>query len=187
MPDPVEFHTPRLRARQWREEDKEAFAALNADPRAMEFFPATLGRAESDAMVDHMQKLIASRGWGFWALETADESRFIGFAGLHIPAHAVPASPCVEIGWRLATAFWGKGYATEAATGALQVGFDRLGLAEVVSFTAENNQRSRAVMARLGMRYGGERFAHPALAADHPLSMHVLYRLSREQWDARNS
>jgi RimJ/RimL family protein N-acetyltransferase len=149
-------------------------------------FPAPLSRYESDAMADRLQELIEQRGWGFWALESLGEERFIGFAGLHVPTYEVPASPCVEIGWRLAAAHWGKGYATEAALASLQIGFERLGLLEIVSFTAVQNQRSRAVMERIGMRDGGERFAHPRISENHPLSAHALYRLTREQWVARS-
>lgn len=177
MVEVVELSTPRLRLRQWRESDLAPFAALNADPRVMEFFPATLARGESDAQAWRMQALIAERGWGFWAVEAPGVSGFIGFVGLHVPSPELPCSPCVEVGWRLAADFWGHGYASEAARAALEFGFRRLGLAEIVAFTAAGNRRSRAVMARLGMQHRGECFDHPALPPGHPLRPHVLYRL----------
>ena len=181
----VEFDTERLRLRQWIETDREPFARLSADPRVMEFFPNVLDRAASDAMVDRLQALIAERGWGLWAVETQAERQFIGFVGLHIPKVDLPCSPCVEIGWRLACEYWGKGYATEAARGALKVGFDRLNLLEIVSFTATINRRSRAVMERLGMNLAADTFEHPIVPAGHILREHVLYRLSREEWQSR--
>jgi RimJ/RimL family protein N-acetyltransferase len=92
----------------------------------MEFFPATLDRAASDAMADRCESLIAERGWGFWAAEVKRSGQFIGFVGLHIPSPELPFSPCVEIGWRLAFQHWGKGFASEAARGALCVGFELL-------------------------------------------------------------
>lgn len=181
-PKRIAFDTERLRLRQWRVADLAPFAALNADPRVMAFFPATLDRKASDAMADRCQSLIAERGWGFWAVERKESAQFIGFVGLHIPVPELPFSPCVEIGWRLACEYWGKGFASEAAQEALRVGFKLLDLPEIVSFTATGNVRSRAVMARLGMREASDTFEHPLIPPGHPLRRHCLYRLSREQW-----
>src|SRR5687767_6508609 len=128
MAELIEFETERLRLRQWQANDREAFAALNADPKVTEYFPFPIDRTASDAMVDRCQSLIAERGWGFWAAELKQTAQFIGFVGLHIPAAELPFSPCVEIGWRLAFQYWGKGYATEAALGSLRIGFERLNL-----------------------------------------------------------
>ncbi|MFD2111891.1 GNAT family N-acetyltransferase [Thiorhodococcus fuscus] len=182
MVDLIELETERLRLRQWRAEDREPFAALNADPEVMAFFPSTLDRCASDAIADRCEALIARRGWGFWALEAKEGGRFIGFVGLHAPELELPFSPCVEIGWRLAHAYWGRGLATEAARAALRVGFERIGLAEIVSFTAVINARSRGVMQRLGMQPSSATFEHPAVPLGSPLREHVLYRLSRESW-----
>jgi RimJ/RimL family protein N-acetyltransferase len=176
----IEPVTARLQLRQWRESDRLPFAQLNADPRVMEYFPATLDRAASDALVDRCQALIAQQGWGFWAVEIKETCELIGFVGLHRPIAELPFSPCVEVGWRLAYDYWGKGYATEAATAALQVGFEILELPEIVSFTAVMNQRSRAVMERLGMQESAaETFEHPLVPVGHRLRQHCLYRLSR--------
>lgn len=175
----IEFDTERLRLRQWCAADREPFAALNADPKVMAFFPALLGRIESDAMADRCEALIAERGWGFWAVETRATHEFIGFVGLHIPAPELPFSPCVEIGWRLASKHWGKGFATEAARHALRVGFEQLGLPEIVSFASVGNNRSRAVMERLGMLETKETFEHPSVPVGSVLREHCLYRLSR--------
>jgi RimJ/RimL family protein N-acetyltransferase len=180
----IEFDTERLRLRQWCAADREPFAELNADPKVMEFYPALLNRAESDAMANRCEALIAERGWGFWAVETKSMHEFIGFVGLHTPAPELPFSPCVEVGWRLAVRHWGKGFATEAARGALRVGFERLGLSEIVSFTSTGNIRSRAVMERLGMHGTVETFEHPNIPVGSVLRKHCLYRLSRGQWVA---
>jgi RimJ/RimL family protein N-acetyltransferase len=147
----------------------------------MEFFPTPLTRAESDALADRCQTYIAERGWSFWAVETKSTPEFIGFVGLHTPAD-LPFSPCVEVGWRLAAKHWGKGFATEAARGALRVAFERLRLLEVVSFTTIGNFRSRAVMERLGMIDTEKTFEHPKIPVGHALRNHCLYRLSRERW-----
>lgn len=181
MAELIEFETERLR--QWKAADREPFAAINADPRVMEFFPALFTRAESDAMANRCESLIQERGWGFWAVELKDVGDFIGFVGLHTPSALLPFSPCVEIGWRLAFEHWGNGLASEAARGTLRVGFQSLGLEEIVSFTAVGNRRSRAVMERLGMRESGT-FDHPQVPEDSPLRLHSLYRLSRSCYDA---
>ena len=183
MTELIEFETERLRLRQWIESDREPFARLSADPQVMEFFPNLLDRTASDAMVDRVQALISDRGWGFWAAELKADSQFIGFVGLHVPKVDLPCSPCVEIGWRLALPYWGKGYATEAARDVLRVGFDRLNLPEIVSFTATTNRRSYTLMERLGMTRQTETFEHPNVPIGHPLREHVLYRLSRDKWE----
>ncbi|WP_260851437.1 GNAT family N-acetyltransferase [Denitromonas ohlonensis] len=180
----IEFETERLRLRQWRTTDRGPFAALNADPEVMAFFPSTLSHEASDALAARCAALIEARGWGFWACELKRTGEFIGFVGLHEPPAALPFSPCVEIGWRLALPFWGQGYASEAARGALAVGFEQLALSEIVSFTATINTRSRAVMSRLGMRQTGQ-FMHPLLADGSPLRAHCWYRLPVAQWHAQ--
>ena len=183
MADLIEFETERLILRQWRPVDREPFAAMNADSRVMEFFPNELTSAESDAMAARCESLIRERGWGFWAAELKASGQFIGFVGLHTPSAELPFSPCVEIGWRLSFEHWGKGLASEAARGALRVGFVTLGLPEIVSFTAVVNRRSRAVMERLSMRESGT-FEHPHMPEDSSLRLHCLYRLSRHHYDA---
>jgi RimJ/RimL family protein N-acetyltransferase len=177
-----ELETARLKLRQWQISDLEPFAKMNADPRVMEFFPALLSRAESDAMAERIRSLIAQRGFGFWAAELKESGEFIGFVGLHIPTAALPFSPCVEIGWRLGLPFWGQGYATEAAREVLRFGFTELSLPEIVSFTALGNRRSQAVMRRLNMQPQPETFQHPDIPAGHSLREHCWYRLSREEW-----
>lgn len=181
MGDAFEIRTARLRLRSWREEDFEAYAALNADARVMEFYPSVVGREESRVRFDRWQERVAEQGMGFWPVEVIGGAPFIGMVGLARPDFEADFLPGVEIGWRLAAEHWGRGYATEAARGALAYGFERLGLAEIVSFTTTTNVRSRRVMDKLGMkRSPDEDFLHPSIAEGHPLRPHVLYRLRRE-------
>jgi RimJ/RimL family protein N-acetyltransferase len=176
----VVLRTPRLILRRWRPADRAPFAAMNGDPAVMAHFPAPLTTAESDALADAIAAHHAARGFGLWALEIPGVAPFAGFVGLSVPSFSAPFTPCVEIGWRLAAAHWGHGYATEAGRAVLSYAWDALALDEVVSFTTAGNARSRAVMARLGMRYDpAEDFDHPRLAAGHPLRRHVLYRVGR--------
>lgn len=172
------LETERLILRPWVEEDLAPFAAINADPRVMEYFPCPLSRDESDysvkCAVDHIQKF----GWGFWAVSLIHTEAFIGFIGLEHVDFNAHFTPAVEIGWRLAFEHWGKGYATESALASLQYGFETLKLNEIVAFTAIQNSRSKAVMERIGMHHDPkDDFDHPKLPEGHRLRRHVLYRL----------
>lgn len=186
MVEVIEFSTERLRLRQWRAADREPFAALNADPTVMEFFPARLSRVESDSMANRCEGLITERGWGFWAVETRTTREFIGLVGLHTTAPELPFSPGIEISWRLAAQHWGKGYATEAARAVLRVGFAQLRFPDIVAFTAVGNIRSRAVMERIGMRDIKDTFEHPNIPVGSALRTHCWYRVTREQWEVNN-
>lgn len=187
---PVTLRTARLALRRWHDRHRAPFAALNADPEVMRWFPSTQGRAQSDASIDAWQAQFDERGWSNWAVElrpaddAADDTpgEFIGFVGLTVPRRPLPFSPCVEVGWRLARAHWGRGYATEAARECLRFGFGTLGLDEIVSFTTLGNAPSRAVMARIGLHDTGRDFDHPALPDGHPLQRHCLYAARRQNW-----
>jgi RimJ/RimL family protein N-acetyltransferase len=184
MPDRFdEIRTERLLLRRWRDSDREPFAALNGDGQTMQFFPATMDRAASDALVDRSEMRFHELGYGLWALELAATGEFLGFTGLNpIPAAMpIPVPGGTEVGWRLRKEFWHHGYATEAARAAVQVGFTGAGLAEIWSFTAIRNVPSQAVMRRLGMSEHGF-FEHPSVPEHSPLRPHVLYRLGRADW-----
>jgi ribosomal-protein-alanine N-acetyltransferase len=175
----MELRTDRLLLRRWQDADREPFAALNADPVVMEFFPRCPTRAESDDLVDRIEATFDREGFGLWAVEVED-GRFAGFVGLWPTPPALPFSPAVEVGWRLAQHAWGRGVATEAARAALADGWDRLGLRDVVSMTSVINTRSQAVMQKLGMtRDPADDFEMPQIPEGHPLRDHVLYRLAQ--------
>lgn len=175
--------TERLILRQWNEADREPFARMGADPRVMEFLGETLSREQSDEMADRIDAHFRRYGFGLWATELAESGEFIGFIGLAVPTFDAAFTPCVEIGWRLAAEYWNAGLATEGARESVRYAFEELGLPELVSFTAIRNERSRRVMAKLGMTHDPtENFDHPRLSAGDPLRRHVLYRLTREKW-----
>lgn len=174
--------TDRLLLRRWHESDRAPFAALNADPEVMRYFPSTRTRAESDALVDRLDAAIEADGFGLWAVERHDSGAFVGFVGLSRPTFDPALVGQVEIGWRLAREAWGQGVATEAAREVVRFAFDPSGadLPALVSFTAATNEPSRRVMRRLGMTHDpADDFEHPALPRGHALRPHVLYRLSR--------
>jgi RimJ/RimL family protein N-acetyltransferase len=151
----------------------------------MAHFPAPLTEEESDAAYRRIESHWAEHGFGIWVVEIPGEVEFAGTLGLKNVAFQAPFTPCVELGYRFHPRWWGKGIATEAARAAVAHGFERLGLEEIVAFTIPANVGSQRVMEKTGMlRSGG--FQHPDLPEHHPMRYHVLYRLSRARWVARN-
>lgn len=168
------LETGRLVMRRWQVSDRAPFADLNADPQTMRFFPNTLDRAASDALIGTFEARFERQGFGFWAIEVAATGAFIGFTGLNPLPDGVPGAGGLEVGWRLARHAWHQGYATEAAHAALGVAFDELGLPEIWSLTAVLNEPSRAVMRRLGLAETA-RFDHPRIPPGDPLRPQVAY------------
>lgn len=183
MASTASLWTERLLLRRWRLSDRGPFAAMNADPEVMRYFPATLAPDRSDALIDRIEAGFGRYGFGLWALEVAGTGEFIGFTGLSVPAFDAHFTPAVEIGWRLARPSWGYGYATEAARRVLASAFADFGLDGVVSFTSLANVRSQAVMRRIGMTHDpADDFDHPRLPPGHRLTRHVLWRLPASRW-----
>lgn len=179
-----ELRTERLLLRGWRDADRAPFAALNADPAVVEHLQGASTREASDAFVDRIETHWREHGWGLWAVEVPGSAPFIGYVGLW-PAPFLDRDPPIEIGWRLASDQWGRGYATEASRAALDFAFRELGLERVHSFTVPQNERSWRVMERIGMsRVPDGDFDHPRVdPVTHPhLVRHVLYRMSRDEW-----
>jgi ribosomal-protein-alanine N-acetyltransferase len=188
----VELTTSRLRLRPWRDDDLDAWAALNVDPEVMRFFPSLLDRDQARAGMTRINASIAERGYGLWAVEVLGGVRFIGFCGIRDVPFDAAFTPAVEIGWRFARAHWGHGYATEAARASLVYGFDVLGLAEIVAMLVPDNRRSAAVCERLGMeRDPNADFDHPSIpvgkmsVGGFPSWRHIIYRLPRSRFVAQ--
>ena len=175
-----ELRTQRTLLRQWKDSDLELWVEMNADPLVRRFFTSTPTRDEALGEASRIRAMLAQRGWGAWALEVPGVLPFAGFVGLMVPVWSAHFTPAVEIGWRLPRAAWGQGYASEAAAAALAFALQVLELPEVVSITVPANEPSRRVMTRIGFTHDeADDFAHPRIAADHPMSRHVLYRLRR--------
>lgn len=176
----IALRTPRLLLREWRDDDREPFAVMSFDPQVMQYLLPFADRVASDGWLARMQQLQDEDGFCNWALELPGEAAFIGAVGLNRLRYDAPFTPAVEVAWRLARPFWGKGYATEAARAAIDDGFGRLHLDEVVAVTVPANSASWRVMERLGMRRDpGEDFDHPRVPEGHSLRPHVLYRIRR--------
>jgi len=175
--------TARLIMREFRAADRAPFAVMNSDPVVMEHFVAPMSAGQSDALVDRILEQWRVAGWGLWALQRRDCGEFIGCAGLWPVRFEAHFPPKVEVGWRLAAEHWGQGFATEAACAAVDFAFHTLGWSDLVSFTAEGNVRSRAVMERLGMRRAPAwDFLHPLVPTGHPSRPHVVCRLTAADW-----
>jgi RimJ/RimL family protein N-acetyltransferase len=169
--------TPRLILRLWKEEDLAPFAQMNACAKVCEFLSTRLTREESDALAHKIITHFEKHGFGLYAVEEKASGQLIGFTGLSIPSFEAPFMPAIEIGWRLDSRYWGKGYATEAAQVVLDYAFYQLALPEIISFTTPTNYRSRRVMEKIGMTHNiNDDFDHPVLPENHPLRRHVLYR-----------
>jgi RimJ/RimL family protein N-acetyltransferase len=173
--------TARLLLRRWRSSDRQPFQAMNADPRVMEFMPSLPTPQESDDLIARIEQHFERHGFGLFAAELLHEKTFIGFIGLSVPAFDAPFMPAVEIGWRLAFDYWGRGLATEAARAVVRHAFQSAGLNSLVSFTVPKNLRSRRVMENIGMIHDPVAdFDHPRLPSVHPLRHHVLYRIHKQ-------
>ena len=173
------METERLVLRGWSPDDAEAFYRINQDPRVYEYLSGPMPMERVQAFIAAQQEHFAVHGTGLYAATLKGNGELIGFVGLKRQLE-LPFSPCFEVGWRLASAHWGKGYASEAARAAIAQGFGELGLQEIVSFTVPDNWRSRRVMERLGMQHDlqGD-FLHPFFPPGHRLARHVLYRLAK--------
>jgi RimJ/RimL family protein N-acetyltransferase len=179
----AKLETERLFLRMWHDADRDPFAQMNQDSAVMEFLPGLLSRTESDAIVDRIEAHFVQHGFGLWAAELRETGEFLGYVGLAVPRFDAAFTPCVEIGWRIASKHWGTGFATEGARAAVNFAFNVLNLEELVSFTVPTNVRSLRVMEKLGMTHDeNEDFDHPLLAVGHPLRRHVLYRMRRAGW-----
>jgi ribosomal-protein-alanine N-acetyltransferase len=180
--------TDRLILRRWTDADREPFAAINGDPEVVRFLRGRLDRAASDAFMDRIEAGFERYRFGLWAVEVKETGLLLGFTGLAMQTFPAHFTPAVEVGWRMARHAWGKGYATEAARAALAFGFTSVGLPEVVSITTRTNERSIALMRRLGMVSDPAwDFEHPLLPRGHPLRPHVLFRMSEDDWLAQQN
>jgi RimJ/RimL family protein N-acetyltransferase len=176
----VALRTPRLLLREWHDDDYAPYAAMCAEPGVMDYLLPYADRAASDAWIDRVRAHHAEHGFAQMAVELPENGRLIGAIGLLRVRFAAAFAPAVEIGWRLAPGYWGKGYAMEGARAALDDGFGRFGLDEIVAFTVPTNRASWGLMQRLGMqRDPADDFDHPSVPEANPLRRHILYRLRR--------
>jgi ribosomal-protein-alanine N-acetyltransferase len=173
----------RLILRRWEDDDRLPFAQLSADSEVMEHLVPLASREASDAWIDRQIAHLTMHGFCFWAVESKETATFVGAVGLLRVGYTAHFTPAVEVGWRISRAFWGRGYAPEAAKAALRFGFEDLRLQEIVANASAGNTKSQQVMKKLGMSHdAADDFDHPLVPGDNPLRRQVLYRLTRSRW-----
>ena len=174
------IETARLVLRPWTDRDRQPFAEMCSDPVFTEHLMPFASRAASDAWIDRQMSHLAAHGFGFWAVAAKPGGGLVGAVGLRWVGYQAHFTPAVEIGWRVQRAFWGLGYAPEAAMASIMLGFDRWRLSEIVANTTQANEKSRRVMSKLGMCHdANDDFDHPLVPEGHPHRRQVLYRLPR--------
>ena len=168
------IETKRLLLRAWSDEDIAPFFSMNQDSQVMEFIPNLWTMDMVTSFIERMNTQLAAENYTLWAVEEKNSQQFMGFIGLNRPV-------CVEIGWRLAFSFWGRGYATEGAQAVLNYAFDTLKLKEIVAFTVPDNLRSQRVMEKIGMiRDIQGDFLHPKIDPVNSLAKHYLFRINKQ-------
>lgn len=180
------LQSQRLILRPWQSQDYPIFRRINQDTLVMRYFPSILSDQESDLLAERIDGLVEVNGWGFWAVELKHTGAFIGFVGLNRQEadSGIPNAPLLEIGWRLNSRYWGKGYAPEAANLALQFAFEQLNIDRVYAFTSLLNSPSIRVMEKIGMCNSFQDFDHPKLPKEHELARHCLYEIHQTQWQS---
>lgn len=187
MKPPV-LPTERLVLRRWTDADRGPLAKITGDSEVMRYRLRTLTRQETDDLIDSTETCFDQRGFGLWAVERTADGRLIGYIGLEEAGADMPFRPLVHIGWHLAIDTWGHGYATEGAAAVLDYAFDNLGLPEVIAHTTNRNERSEAVMRRLGMTHDPrDDFDAPWYPPGHPNRRFVLHRLDEANWRGRQA
>ncbi|MFV3128194.1 GNAT family N-acetyltransferase [Niveispirillum sp. KHB5.9] len=172
------IESARLILRPWLDSDLDALAAINADPAVHQWLGGPISREMTQASIERQCGYQEAHGHCFWAATLRDGGTLVGMIGIQPVRFEERFTPAVDIGWRLGSEWQGRGLASEGAKAALDHGLNVLRLPNIVSFTAVGNRASRAVMERIGMVHDPDGdFDHPALAADHPLRRHALYRV----------
>ena len=172
-----ELDTPRIKLRNWQAKDLPRWIAMNSDPVTLKYFPRTYTNTESEISFERISKFLELHEFGVWAAEEKESANFMGFIGLseqHL--EGISFTPCIEIGWRLDKAFWGRGYATEGALEVLKFGQENLKIDQIFSYTARINTPSINVMKKIGLAARPELdFDHPKIDVGLPMRNHVVF------------
>lgn len=171
------FKSERLGFRNWLESDIELMSAINADEKVMEFFPAIASKDQTIEFIEKMQKQFKEKGFCYFAVDKLENNEFIGFIGLSEKLFEAEFTPCIDIGWRLRSEEWNKGYAGEGAKRCLEYANEVLKLEKIVSIAPKINVKSEKVMKKIGMEKVLE-FEHPLLINDERLRDCVLYQIT---------
>lgn len=181
---PFSITTDRLWIRPWEAADRPGFAALATDPEMMRYM--TGGRPWSDEEIDgyftRQAGTLEANGFCLGAVVERSTGRMVGLGGLQL----LGSTGELETGYWIARDLWGKGYASEAASGSLRHAFEVVGGARVMAITDHENWASRRVMEKIGMTYlrdtNGVELGHRS-----PEIEVVLYSIERDAWAARQN
>ncbi|TBW27166.1 GNAT family N-acetyltransferase [Gramella sp. KN1008] len=176
MKDGYIFQSARLGFRNWQEADIDKLYKINSDKRVMEFFPSVVNREDTASFINRMKKMFIEKGFCYFALEKLKTGEFIGFTGLAEQSFESEVTPCIDIGWRLDSEYWGQGFATEAANACLNYGFNELNIEKIRSIAPVINERSIQVMIKIGMQKLTD-FNHPFLKNLKRLEHCVCYEI----------
>jgi RimJ/RimL family protein N-acetyltransferase len=171
------FKSDRLGFRNWLESDIELMTQINSDEKVMEFFPGIATKDQTIEFIEKMQKQNTEQGFCYFAVDKLEDNGFIGFIGLSEKSFEAEFTPCIDIGWRLSSKEWNKGYATEGAKRCLEYADEVLKLEKIVSIAPKINLKSEQVMKKIGMEKVME-FEHPLLINDERLRDCVFYQIT---------
>jgi len=169
------FTSERLGFRNWRLGDIDKMHEINSDEKAMEFFPCIPTKEQTTEFIERMKKQFEDKGFCYFAVDKLEDNDFIGFIGLSEQTYDADFTPCIDIGWRIKSSEWNKGFATEGAKRCLSYALDNLKLEKIYSIAPKINIRSEHIMSKIGLKKQYE-FEHPLLANDERLKYCVLYK-----------
>ena len=171
------FKSERLGFRKWIEEDEAKMIAISAYPVVMEYFPYVATPDQTVDFIERMKSMYDDKGYCYFAVDELETGEFIGFIGLCDQDFDVEFCPCTDIGWRLASKYWNKGYATEGATACLDYAFETIGLNEIYSTAPIINTSSINFMMKLGMEKHSD-YIHPKLLGNKRLKNYTCYKIA---------
>jgi len=176
----LELRTERLLLRRWRTDDLDALAAIDGDAEVMRYIGdgSVRDREQTATALANFEQRWAEQGFGLFAAEDRASGALAGWVGLAVPTFLPEVLPAVEIGWRLARPFWGRGLATEGARAVLADGFERVGLDAILSIRHVDNEASARVMDKLGFR-----LVCSSVVPSHGRPV-VISALTRDAWEA---
>ncbi|MGB0863715.1 MAG: GNAT family N-acetyltransferase [Saprospiraceae bacterium] len=173
------FTSERLGFRNWVAADIPKMVKINASQEVMQHFPSTATAQQTADFIKRMQIQYTEKGYCYFAVDRLSDGNFIGFIGLSYQTFEADFTPCVDVGWRLDSAYWGNGYATEGARASLKYGFDFLKIKNIKALCPVVNLPSENVMKKIGMQKLNH-FKHSKLGDFPVLEECVLYEIEEK-------
>ncbi len=169
------FTSERLGFRNWNLTDVDKMHEINSDEKVMEFFPSISTKEQTIQFVERMKKQYKNKGFCYFAVDKLEDNEFIGFIGLSEQTYKAEFTPCIDIGWRIKSSEWNKGFASEGATKCLDYALNQLELENVYSIAPKINTKSEHIMTKIGLKKQYE-FEHSLLTDNDRLKTCVLYK-----------